>query len=257
MRNKIILIVLIASVIYPANAFGAGVSPYQSFGGKVEEYKPVSDAACVKNSCDKINEPIRSAIKNAISGPVGGLCAGVASACTIIPVVGNAACYAACYKLVTDAVAGTVNICSVEEMRVGPPKPALVGILNLGVIKVSIDVPIPFLPDIHITDIKINLVNLIPGVGDIVPDAKIYDFKDYETEGVWVLGNSLNLVKLCGGGNSDNPLAKKICDNPITQAMTGALGGISGGDVASCPLLNLLNKVGTSKASLVPPLPLP
>jgi hypothetical protein len=273
-------IILVGSIFVGAVKAKAA-SLYTPFGGRVEKYIPQSQAACVTNTCGKLSEPVRAAVKSAIAGPVNALCASVSLACSFIPLVGNAACLAACIYEINKAVDDSINLCSVEEIRVGPPKPASVGILRLGELKINVGVrpSVPGVgiglgPRINIVSFKLNLVRLLPGASDFIPDAKVYLYGDYKTEGNWVLGDSLNLLN-CPLGEGDSK-APAICKNPITSVVLKVLGGgqkevgeaaykkaiesgASLGDAAkarqsaeadfaaTCPLLNLVHQIGTSK----------
>ncbi len=254
-------------------------SLYTPFGGSIEEYIPQSEAQCVKNSCGKLNEPVQKAVKELIAAPRDAICSSVSALCTFIPLIGNIACYAACVEAINQAVEDSINVCSVEEIRVGPPRPASVGILRVGELTINVGVRVPPIvgPRINITSFKLNLGQLLTGVFDFIPDAKIYKHGEYKKEGNWVIGDSLNLLNACGLGKSDKEMPA-VCKNVVAKAVISVLnvGQKEAGEAAykeaigrgvpeeeaqqirkeaeldyarSCPFLNLLRQIGTSRSS--------
>lgn len=127
---------------------------------------------------------------------------------------------AAITAAVTVATLGTVNI-TVEELKVGPPKSATVGILRVN------GFPLPFLTG-------------------------IYDTKTYFTPGVEVLGNSANVCDICGKVGDkvgvkakvkNIAAAKTICKIGVVKNIIKAGCGLIGG---ACPLTNLVHKIGNA-----------
>jgi hypothetical protein len=265
-------VTLVIVVIFMPAQKAEAISFRTPFGGQVEEYIEKSEAECVQKTCGKINKPVHDAVKKALEGPKQTLCAAISAPCNVF----SPACYVLCVKKVDEAVEDSINICTVGELRVGPPMPTAAGILEIGVLNIHIKFEIGrWIFKITILDIsfKLDLSDLLPGVKDIVPNPKIYEYKDYKTKGNWVIGDSTNLLKICGlKGEGSLP----ICDNIIAKVMLKALGEGQGdsGDEAyggtidsggseeeaqaarneaeteyatSCPLLNLLHQVGSSR----------
>jgi hypothetical protein len=252
---------------------------YTPFGGRVEAYIPQSEAPCIKNTCGLLEKPVETAVKKAIAGPVASICSGVSIPCSVIPLLGNAACFAACVEAINKAVENSISLCAVEEIRVGPPKPASVGILHIGDLKIEITIRIPpkIGPKLFSVNLGLPLGKLLP-VFDFIPDARLYKYADYKTEGNWVLGDSLNLLNACKVGETVTEAAPPpVCKMAITKAVLKVLGegqkasgdeaykaaiqnGASaeaaeearkkaaGEYILSCPLLNLVHQMGTSRA---------
>ncbi len=142
-----------------------------------------------------------------------------------------------------------------EELKIGEPMPASVGILNIGSVKVF--------------GLTIKLSDLFSGISVITPS--IYDYKtSYKIEGRWALGDSLNIAGSC---NSDDK--PKWCKNPIIKIIMKSINkstdkagqdaydkAINDGALEEdaqrasndakenylkeCPLLNLLHQMGSN-----------
>ncbi|MFA6397779.1 MAG: hypothetical protein WDK96_02965 [Candidatus Paceibacterota bacterium] len=225
---------------------------YTPFGGKVEEYKESSDADCVTDTCGEINTEVQDVIREAVNGVLTTVYTFLA---TLVP-YGTIA--SAALALLVNGLIEGIKVCDVEEITVGPPKGASIGILNLGVL------------DFNFMGMDIFTINLGSLLNFSVISPKIYDHDKHKEEGYWVLGNSLNIKKLCEGDD-----APDICDNAIADIILDNVG--SGQDAAGseayqtaidsgsteeeaqqsstdaeeeyandCPLLNLMNQVGSS-----------
>jgi hypothetical protein len=228
----------------------AEASIYSPFGGKVENYTPESEAQCVKKSCGKINNTVQNAVKKVLTTTTSPVIAALAA----IPVYGWAA--AAAVEAAVQAFPETINVCVVEEITVGKPMPAKVGILKIGEFIVSFKGKTIF---------KVSLSDLFD-FSVIAPT--IYRYKKYDKEGAWVLGDSLDVLKVC---KKAGKLISEICDilkgdkeeagqesydNAISKGMSeeDAEGARTNGEEEyskDCPFMNLLHQVGTSKEPIL------
>lgn len=131
-----------------------------------------------------------------------------------------------CFPLTAAICVATLGtICpNVEELIVGPPQQATLGIFRID-------------------------GATIPGV------TTIYREYAYEIPGTWVLGNSINICNVCGSIDEidvpgiDSVLAP-ICENEITEAILGTVCDFVD---SACPVTNLVHKMGTGG---IPELPL-
>jgi len=82
----------------------------------------------------------------------------------------------------------------------------------------------------------------IPGI------TTIYEKQVYETPGINVLGNTINLCNLCGG--EENTFTNLICGNEIVRQFTDSICVVS--ETSLCPVTNLLFKIGTSGVPIQP-----
>ncbi len=117
-------------------------------------------------------------------------------------------------KAISVATLGSVNI-TVEELSVGGPKESTVGIL------------------------RVNSF-LVPGL------TTIYKHKSYKIPGTWVIGNSINVCSACDK-IEDIPVLKQICKlGPVEKILDIACDIVA----SSCPITNLVYKMGTGLPSL-------
>lgn len=257
----LVVAALLRVAFLPTTGRAGASSLYTPFGGRVQEYLQKSEARCVKNTCGEISNQVQNVIRGAIEGPAAGLCAVISTPCAAVFLVGYGVCFAACNGAIMAAVEA-INVCDVEEIKVGPPKKASVGILNIGTVNINL---------LGIVKFKLKLSELLPDISVLTP--KIYEHKNYKTAGSWVLGDSLNILNLCGLADKGT---SGLCKNKIIKTFTGLLAkgqkgagdeahknAVNSGDSAekaevarkeaesdyatSCPLLNLLHQVGTSK----------
>jgi len=230
-------------------------SIYTPFGGKIENYNPKSDAECVEKSCGKINNKVQSIIRDIIETPVNTFCLAISTPCAAFFGVGEVACDRACVGAINGAVEA-INVCTVEEITVGEPMPAKVGILDLGTVDINL---------FNIVKIKLKLSSLLPNLSVVTP--KIYNYKEYKTKGNWILGDSLDVLSVC---KKAGKLISEICDilkgdkEEAGQEKVDALPSDSSDEdkqaartegeeeySKGCPFLNLLHQVGTSKVPLL------
>lgn len=276
----LVVAMLVVSAFFSDTIKAEAVGLYTPFGGKVIEYKEVSDAKCVTATCGTINETVHRVVWGAVQGPAFGICSSVSAVCNVIPGLGQAACTATCMSIVKDAV-DSINVCGMEEVKVGPPREAAVGIFNIGTANIELKTPrppglslfgLPF-PQITLVSFKLKLSSLLPDLSVLNPE--VYDYGDYKTTGRWVLGDSLNVLNMCGLGENKTG---GICGNLIIKNLTRLLGdgrdeagdkakkdaldagksedeAAAAGEAAKvdyikdCPLLNLMHRVGTSRGS--------
>ena len=198
-------------------------SIYTPFGGKIESYKP-SEAKCVDKIVTKINNKIQNIVRNIVNPIMSPV---YASLSAILP-WGPAA--AAALAVVVNGAIERIKVAGVDELTVGKPTPAKLGVLVLGQVELNFR---------GVTLFRVNLFTLT-GLMDI------YRYKKYKTKGVWVLGNSLDVTKMCGEKGSI------ICNNPIVKLIIKELEDQESeeeGSTADCPLRNLLHQIGTGDES--------
>lgn len=107
---------------------------------------------------------------------------------------------------------GSVNI-TIEELKVGPPKAATLGLLRVDGLT-------------------------IPGL------TTIYRNSTYFTPGVNVVGTSIDVCNVCDKVG-DIPFIGSICDIPVVSDILDATCDIAAG---ACPFGNLIHTVGSSLA---------
>ena len=249
--SAMILVALIFSAASFPPQHAEAASLYTPFGGKVISYKPKSDAACVKTTCGTLNKTIRVPIKAAADAVLTATGVGVA----LIPVA--------------HAIIDKIDACSVEEIKIGSPKPATIGILKFGRILVE---PRLFWfagPRVKVLDASVSDLLGLP-----VLDPIIHDRGNHTRLGAWVLGDSLDLLKACelASGDSRKP---PICSHTFLKPVLSVLregkkkimgdarqetldaGGTpneaeeaakkAGLDyVMNCPFLNLAHRIGSN-----------
>jgi len=286
-RERIIPFLIFVSIIILISFFievpkkTAAFSFYQPFGGKIEEYKEKSDAKCVKDVLDKLDEilkPINNAIQKAIYSATSALaaqaCALIASPCAGAAGIGYPICYAACMGGYTAAVENTkIKLTFGGELKIGPPKPATVGILDPGI---SLQV-VFFNINLDLSDI-LEKFNVKPPFLAKIYGYGYYKIKSGEENKIWALGDSFDIHQCdkIPAGTIGEPL-KKICENVIVKGINQVFGDKKNEDlenknkldkgemsqedydkahseyldyINNCPLFNLLNQMGTSKKPL-------
>ena len=252
----ILILALLQLSIWPVfqpNKVEASI--YSPFGGKIENYNPKSDAECVEKSCGKINNKVQSIIRDVIETPAASFCTTISLPCSTFFGIGWLACFMACETAINGAVEA-INVCTVEEITVGKPTPAKVGIFDIGSV------------DINLFDkikIKLKLSSLLPNLSVVTP--KIYNYKEYKTKGNWILGDSLDVLSVC---KKAGKLISEICDilkgdkEEAGQEKVDALPSDSSDEdkqaartegeeeySKDCPFLNLLNETGTNKETIL------
>lgn len=243
-----IVVVVVIAVIFPFDNTKTEASLYTPFGGEVEEYIEKSNADCVVDTCGELNNEVQGIINETLTGVYSFL----------TPIVPWGTLAAVALRVLVEGF----SICNVEEIKIVRAKEASVGILNIIDFRYTI---------LGFTVFSLNIGDYL-NLSVLTP--KIYDYEDYKTEGNMVVGDSLDILDLCGLAGEGT---SAICDNEIMEALIGSIadGQEAAGDEAytdaiadgaseedaqtssddaeedyatSCPLLNLLHQIGTCRS---------